>query len=222
MLVDLSHPLDADIPMFPGFPAPEIASFISREESRAFYSPGTEFLIQRYTMIGNSGTYLDAPYHRYADGADLAALELGRLCDIPGVVVDVRSSVRSGMLEIGIEAVPEHVSGCAVLFQTGWDVHWLTPQYLAANPFLNNEAAAALVQCGAVLVGIDSWNVDDVADMARPAHSLLLRAEIPVVENLCNLDRLNGRAFRFHAPVLPLRHGAAIPVRAYAVLEPDM
>ena len=206
--------------MFPGFPAPEITSFISREESRSFYSPGTEFLIQRITVIGNSGTYLDAPYHRYANGTELAALDLSRLCDIPGVVVDVRSSVQSGNLEIGSESVPEDVSGCAVLFQTGWDAHWSAPEYLAANPFLTGEAADLLVRRGAVIAGIDSWNVDDVADKARPVHSILLRAGIPVVENMCRLDRLQGRAFRFHAPVLPLRHGAAIPVRAYAVVEP--
>lgn len=219
MLVDLTHELDPDIPMFPGFPPPEVADFVSRADSRASYDPGTEFLIQRYTLIGNTGTYLDTPFHRYADGADLATLDLARLCDLPGVVVDVAQQCFTGNLAIGAGAVPSEVQGCAVLFRTGWDSKWKSPEYLQENPYLTGEAAERLLNGGAVLVGIDSWNVDDVRDMSRPVHSLLLRAGIPVVENLCRLDSLPERGFRFNAPVIPLKRGTAVPVRAFAVLS---
>ena len=214
VIVDLSHVLDPDIPMFPDFPPPEISTFVSREASRNVYDPGTEFLIQRVTMIGNTGTYLDAPFHRYADGADLASLDLARLCHVPGVMVDV-----SGSMTIDAPSVPEEVEGCAVLFQTGWDSRWGSSSYLEENPHFTAPAAEALRDRGAVLVGIDSWNVDDVTDMSRPVHSILLAAGIPVVENLTGLNRLPARGFRFNAPVLPLRGGTAVSVRAFAVVE---
>ena len=219
MLVDLSHQLDADIPMFPGFPPPEVSDFVSREESRGSYAPGTEFLIQRYTLIGNTGTYLDAPYHRYPNGADLAGLDLERLCDLPGVTVDVEVECSNGELAIGADAVPADIHGCAVLFRTGWDSKWNSAEYLQANPYLTGEAAERLLKLGVVLVGIDSWNVDDVRDMSRPVHSKLLKAGIPVVENLCRLDRLPARDFRFNAAVIPLKRGTAMTVRAFAVLS---
>lgn len=214
MLIDLSHPLDAGIPMFPGFPPPEVAAHVSREESRQVYEPGTEFLIQRVSFIGNTGTYLDAPYHRYQDGADLAELQIERLCDLPGVRVDVAAR---DDLTIRAEDVPDDIAGCAVLFRTGWDSRWGDESYLQANPHLSAEAGQLLVERGAVLVGIDSWNVDDVSDMSRPVHSTLLAAGVPVVENLTSLDRLPERGFRFFAPVLPFREGAAVSVRAFAL-----
>lgn len=218
MLVDLSHALDSSIPMFPGFPPPQIEDFISREQSRTVYEPGTEFLIQRYTMIGNTGTYLDAPYHRYADGSDLASLHLDRLCDLPAVRVDVTAQVASGDMGIRAESLPEDVAGCAVLFRTGWDRLWGNEAYLQDNPYLTEEAAKVLRERGVVIVGIDSWNVDDVTDMRRPAHSILLGANVPVVENLTGLDRLPERGARFYAPVLPLRTGTAMAVRAFAIV----
>lgn len=219
MLVDLTHQLDSDIPMFPGFPAPGVSDFISRDASRASYAPGTEFLIQRYSLIGNTGTYLDAPYHRYPDGADLAGLNLERLCDLPGVSVDVEPRCSAGELAIDANDVPDDVQGCAVLFRTGWDRKWKSADYLQSNPYLTGEAAERLLQRGAAVVGIDSWNVDDVRDMSRPVHSVLLRAGIPVIENLCRLERLPERGFRFFAPVIPMKHGTAVPVRAFAVLD---
>ena len=221
MLIDLSHTLEADIPMFPGFPPPELTSFISREESRQFYAEGVEFLIQRLTVIGNTGTYLDAPFHRYPGGKDLAELDLARLCDLPGILIDVTEGCLAGQLEIPGEVIPEAVSGCAVLFRTGWDEHWKTPAYLSANPYLTASIAERLVTGGASVVGIDSWNADDVRDPRRPVHSILLGAGIPMIENLCCLDRLTSRGFRFHAPVLPVRMGTATPVRAYAVTNAD-
>lgn len=218
MIVDLSHTLDSDIPMFPGFPALEISDFVSREQSRETYAPETEFLIQRVTMIGNTGTYMDAPYHRYADGRDLANLDLDRLCNLPGMVVDVSARVDEGDMTIVAADVPVDIQGYAVLFRTGWDRHWKSDRYLADNPHLSGEAAEALRCRGAIMVGIDSWNVDDVSDMRRPAHSILLEANIPVIENLTALDRLPQSGFSFFAPPMPLDGGTAIPVRAFAIV----
>lgn len=211
MIIDLSHPIDSGIPMFPGLAPPEITPVLSREESRSVYQDGVEFLIQQFNYAGNSGTYLDAPFHRYADGADLSAIPLERLCHLPGVVVT------AGTDPIGPELVPDGIAGCAVLFRTGRDALWGTPAYLEKNTGLTAAAAELLRDRGAVLVGIDTWNVDDVQDRRRPVHSVLLAAGIPVVENLCNLDRLPERGFRFYAPVLPFVAGGANPVRAFAI-----
>lgn len=213
MIIDLSHPIDPDIPMFPGLEPPEIQPILSREASRDVYQDGVSFLIQHFGFAGNSGTYLDAPFHRYEDGLDLASLPLERLCDLPGIVIG------AGTDPIDTDLVPDDVAGCAVLFRTGRDGLWGTPEYLASNTGLTAEAAALLRDRGAVLVGIDTWNVDDVEDRTRPVHSILLAAGIPVVENLCNLDKLPSTGFRFHAPVLPFREGSANPVRAYAIVS---
>lgn len=218
-IVDCTHRLDEDIPMFPGLPAPEIAIFRSREETAAHYSAGTSFVIHRYVFVGNSGTYLDSPYHRYESAPDLATLPLERLADVPGCAIDVRWLVARGGLTIGPERfIGLDLAGRAVLICTGWDRYWGTTRYLAANPHLSAAAAELLVAARVALVGIDSWNVDDVADLTRPVHSRLLAAGIPIVENLRNLSQLLGRSFRFHAAPLPIRGGSAVPVRAYAVI----
>lgn len=219
-VIDLSHTLDADIPMFPGLPAPEIAEHLSREASRSHYSGGTEFVIHRYTVIGNSGTYLDGPHHRYADGPDLAALSLECTVDLPGVLLDRSTEVATGQLAIDVDDLEGlDLTGCALLVRTSWDAHWGAYRYLESHPHLTAAAADALVAAGVVLVGIDSWNVDDTADGERPVHSKLLRADIPVIENLCGLGQLPLDGFRFFAAPLPICGGSAVPVRAYALLD---
>lgn len=220
-LIDLTHVLDEEIPMFPGLPGLDIQEHLSREASRQVYSGGAEFLIQRYGVTGNSGTYLDAPFHRYSDGDDLASLDLERLCNLPGLVFDVSERCSAGVLGADRDLLTCDVSGRAVLIHTGWDRKWRQDDYLVSNPYLTGGLADDLVAGGAVLVGIDSWNVDDILDMSRPAHSILLRAGIPVVENLRGLERLPASGFRFHAAVLPIRSGSAVPVRAYAVVDSE-
>jgi len=217
--VDLTHPLSPGTPMFPGLPAPAIEEFLSRETAAQRYAPGVSFVIHRYQLIGNSGTYLDVPYHRYEHGADLATFPLERTADLPGVMVDVAAEIAAGRLAIGAEPFAGiELDGCAVLVRTGWDGLWQTSAYLAMNPHLTGEAADALIAARVLLVGIDSWNVDDVADLARPVHSRLLAHGIPIVENLRGLDQLPSRGFRFHAAPLPIVGGSAIPVRAYALV----
>ena len=219
-VVDLSHALDAYIPMFPGLPAPEITELLSREDSRSHYAGGATFVIHRYGFVGNSGTYLDAPFHRHAEGADLVALPLEATADLPGVVIDVRAAVERGERVFGVELLAGlELAGRAVLLCTGWDRRWGGSDYLAPNPFLTAEAARLLVERGAKLVAIDSWNIDDTGDGARPVHTILLRAGIPIVENLRGLDQLEGHSFRFTAVPLPIHGGSAVPVRAHAVLE---
>jgi kynurenine formamidase len=214
MLIELSHPIERDMITYPGLPGPEITDHLSREASRARYAPGTEFQIGRISMVANTGTYLDTPFHRFGEGADLSQIPLEKLADLKGILIDAREAGRA----IGPDMFDE-VRGCAVLFWTGWDRHWRTEQYAKGAPFLTAEAAVRLVAEEAALVGIDSINIDDLADGARPAHTALLAAAIPIVEHLRGLDRLSGRSFRFHAAPPLVRGMGTFPVRAYAVAD---
>lgn len=218
-LVDLTQPMDGAIPMFPGLPGLTIDTVLSREASRENYAEGVEFLIQRYAITGNSGTYMDSPFHRYPDGVDLSLLPLATTAALPGVRIDARDAMTSGRRTIDASFLHDiDVEGCAVLFWTGWDQRWPNPDYLEPNPFVSGELAERLIEDGAALVGIDTWNLDDTEDASRPAHSILLRSGVPIVENLCGLNGLVPNGFQFHAAPLPIRQGSAIPVRAYAVL----
>jgi arylformamidase len=217
-IIDLSQPIDAAIPMFPGLPAPTLSTLVSREDSRDTYAPGVEFLIQRYGLTGNCGTYMDSPYHRYADGLDLFSIPLPETVAVPGVRIDARDAITSGRRTIDESFLNDsEIRGRAVLFWTGWDKRWPDADYLDPGPFVSGDLATRLVEEGASVVGIDTWNVDDIDDNRRPAHSILLRSGVPIVENLRGLGRLNADGFYFHAAPLPIRQGTAAPVRAYAV-----
>jgi len=212
-LLDLSHTIVDGMITYPGFPGPIICDYLSRAASRGRYGPGVEFQIGKIEMVANTGTYIDSPFHRYADGKDLAALPLESLADLDAVLVDAGGE--SGGIEA--EAFDRHdVRGKAVLVRTGWDAHWGTPGYLSGNPFLTADAAACLVERGARLVGIDSVNIDNLEDLTRPVHSTLLGAEIPIVEHLCNLAPLPGRGFRFSAVPARVAGLGTWPVRAFA------
>ncbi|MFN2386415.1 MAG: cyclase family protein [Thermoanaerobaculia bacterium] len=216
-LVDVSHPIAAGMITYPGLPGPKVTDYLSREESKSRYGPGTSFQIGRIEMITNTGTYLDAPFHRLEEGADIAGLPLERLADLPGIVVEARE--RAGRA-LGPEIFGEgELSGRAVLVRTGWSRHWATEAYGEGHPYLDRGASQLLVDRGAALVGIDTLNIDDTRDGARPAHTLLLSAGIPIVEHLCNLEALPGSGFRFHCAPAPFRGAGSFPVRAYAVLE---
>lgn len=216
-LVDLSHVVRDGLVTYPGLPAPIIGDHLSREASRATYAPGTEFQIGRIEMVANTGTYVDAPSHRYVDGADLASLSLERVADLPGVVVDVRGSAGRA---IGAQAfLPYALRGRAVLVLTGWSRHFGTTAYAAGHPFLTEAAAGHLVASGATLVGIDSLNIDDTTDGRRPVHSTLLAAGIPVCEHLTRLDVLPTTHFRFSAVPVAVEGMGTFPVRAWALLD---
>jgi len=215
--LDLSHTIEHGMTTYPGLPGPVICDFLSREASRGRYAPGVEFHIGKIEMVANTGTYIDSPFHRYADGVDLSGLPLESLAGLEAVVVDGAAAGRSGA--VGREAFHgRDLAGKAVLVRTGWDAHWGTPAYLEGNPFLTGEAAEYLVAQGATLVGIDAVNIDDLRDLARPVHSILLGAEIPIVEHLCRLGPLPGAGFRFTAVPPKVAGFGTWPVRAFATL----
>ncbi len=216
MIVDLSHPLVPGMPSYPGLPEPRFETVFTHAESaaRGAYAAGTTFQIAQYRLCGNTGTYVDAPFHRHSDGPDLRALPLERLADLPGVVV---TALREGPVEAGAFAGRE-LAGKAVLVRTDWADRWGTPDYFRSGPFLTGEACEVLVAAGAALVGIDCANIDNMGDPERPAHTILLRAGVPIVEHLRGLDDLPPAGFRFHAVPPAIAGGTSFPVRAYAIL----
>ena len=217
-LVDLSHTVEHGLVTYRGLPAPVICDYLSREDSRKHYAAGTEFHIGKIEMVANTGTYLDSPFHRYEGGRDLSQLALASLADLDGVVVN---AVGAAGRAVGRDAFGDtDVKGKAVLVHTGWDVHWRTDQYFEGHPFLTEGAARFLADEGAALVGIDSYNIDDTADGRRPAHTILLGADIPVVEHMCDLGRLPRDGFKFFAVPVKVKGFGTFPVRAFAVIEP--
>jgi kynurenine formamidase len=216
-LVDLSHPIHHGLVTYPGLPAPEITDHLSREASVGKYAPGVTFQIGRISLVANTGTYLDSPWHRYAEGKDLSGLPLDALVDLEGVLLRATGTGRRA-IDV-LELAPLEVRGKAVLLHTGWDVHFETPRYAKEAPFLTDAGAAWLVEKGAAVVGIDSINIDDMGDAGRPAHSRLLAAGIPIVEHLRGLEQLPATGFRFSAAPPRIQGLGTFPVRAYAIIE---
>jgi arylformamidase len=215
-LVELNHVIRAGMITYPGLPGPSIAPHLTREASREYYAAGTEFAIDELTLIGSTGTYLDAPYHRYADGADLSSVPLAQVADLPATVVRVAGTEQRA-IDVGAVAGLD-VRGAAVLLHTGDDVRFGSPGYAEGPHFLTRAGAAWLAANGAALVGIDAINIDDTDDGTRPAHTLLLAAGIPVVEHLTGLGQLPPTGARFTAVPLRIEGFGTIPVRAFARL----
>ena len=218
--VELSHPIEDGMITYPGLPAPAVSEHLSRAASEGRYAPGTTFSIGRVDMVANTGTYVDAPFHRFAQGTDVAGLALAALADLPGVLIDARG--RSKGRALGPDLLDGiAIEGRAVLLWTGWDAHWRTPEYGSGHPFVTRAAAARLAKENAALVGIDSLNIDDTADLSRPAHTILLESGIPIVEHLTGLEGVLGRAFRFFAVPPPFSGMGSFPVRAFAILSEE-
>lgn len=215
-IVDLSHEIVDGMTTHPGIPAPVISTFLTHEASTARYAPGTTFEIGRIDLVANTGTYIDTPAHRFPGGPDLADLALERVVDLEGVLVDRRGATERAIGPDAFDGVD--VRGRAVLVATGWDEHWGTPTYLSDNPFLTAAAADWLVEAGAALIGIDSLNVDSLTDPARPAHTAILGAGIPLVEHLTGLGALPPTGWRFFAVPPQIRGMATFPVRAFAIV----
>jgi kynurenine formamidase len=216
-LVDLSHVIEDGMVTFKGLPGPHICDFWTREASAANYDDGSSFQIGRIDMVANTGTYLDAPFHRFADGRDLSELELESLADLPGLVV--RRPFEQGLATVAADLAGLDVRGKAVLVHTGWDRHWRTEAYYQGDPFLTGDAAEWLVANGAALIGIDCHNIDDTGTRARPVHTVLLRAGIPICEHMTGLERLPDGGFRFSAVPPKVKGMGTFAVRAYAVLD---
>jgi arylformamidase len=215
-LIDLSHTIEHGMITYKGLPAPLICDFLSREQSKPHYAPGTEFQIGKIEMVANTGTYLDSPFHRYEDGRDLSRLELISLADLEGLVIRARSIAGRGIDAGAFRQLD--LRGKAVLVETGWDAHWKTDQYFEGHPFLTKDAAQLLADEGAVLVGIDSYNIDDTADLSRPVHSILLGAGIPIAEHMCSLSTLPMDGFKFFAVPVKVNGMGTFPVRAFAIV----
>jgi len=216
-LIDLSHTVEDGLVTYRGLPAPIVCDFLSREASREHYDEGTSFHIGRIDMVANTGTYVDSPFHRFADGRDLSELELESLANLPGLCVHPAAALRARA--IGPECFEGlDVADKAVLVHTGWARHWNSDAYFEGHPFMTREAAEWLRDGGAALVGIDSLNIDDIEDGQRPVHTTLLGADIPIAEHLCGLEQLPADGFRFHAAPVKVRGMGTFPVRAYAVV----
>ena len=216
-IVDLSHVIEHGMTTYPGLPGPQICDFWTREASAAKYDDGSTFQIGRIDMVANTGTYLDCPFHRFADGKDLAEMPLESVAELPGVVVRQPWDRDIAVDVPAFEALD--VRGKAVLVHTGWDRHWRTQRYGKEHSFLSAAAADWLAEHGAALVGIDSNNIDDTRERRRPVHTRLLGAEIPICEHMTGLGQLPDQGFRFTAAPPKVCGMGTFPVRAYAVLD---
>ena len=216
--IDLSHTIEHGLITYRGLPTPIICDFLSREQSRQHYAPGTQFQIGKIEMVANTGTYVDSPFHRYEDGKDLSELELTSLANLEGKVLRAKRQEQRAIDASAFEEID--LKGKAVLIHTGWDAHWRADKYFdGTHPFLTKEAAQFLADKGAALVGIDSYNIDDTADLTRPAHTILLRAGIPIVEHMCHLGELPIKGFKFFAVPVKVKGMGTFPVRAFAIID---
>lgn len=215
-LIDVSHTVAHGLVTYKGLPAPVICDYLSREASREHYAAGTEFHIGKIEMVANTGTYVDAPFHRYADGKDLSELPLRSLANLDCVVVRVPGGYGRSLHPDLLQG--KNLQGKAVLFDTGWSQHWNSERYFEGHPFLSAETAVHLQQSGVVLVGIDSYNIDDTEDGRRPVHSTLLRHDIPIVEHLAPLHALPDANFRFFAVPVKVQAFGTFPVRAFGLV----
>lgn len=216
-LIDVSHTIEHGMITYKGFPAPVICDWLSREASRAMYSPGTEFQIGKIEMIANTGTYVDSPFHRYASGKDLSELPLESLANLDCIVVRVDPKAARAIDRIHLD--PRDVRGRAVLFHTGWDRHWRSDAYFEGHPHLTERAAEWLRKAGAALVGIDSYNIDSVDGGERPVHSVLLGNDIPICEHMRGLGALPATGSRFFAVPVKVKAFGTFPVRAFAIVD---
>jgi kynurenine formamidase len=216
-LLELSHSIEDGMVTYKGLPAPVICDHLSRMQSRQVYAAGTEFQIGKITLVANTGTYIDSPFHRFADGVDIAGLALESITELEGVVIRASNQPSRAISREAFDGA--EVAGKAILIHTGWAAHWRTDRYFEGHPFLTRDAAEYLQQAGAALVGIDSFNIDDIDDLHRPVHTILLGAGIPIVEHMCGLEQLPARGFRFSAVPPKIKGMGTFPVRAYATVN---
>ena len=214
-LVDCSHEVVDGMTTYPGLPGPTITTHLSREDTAQRMAPGISFQIGRIDMVANTGTYIDSPWHFHADGPDLAGLALTRIADLPAVVVHLEG--HEGGIDVGALPAGEY-EGHAVLFHTGWDRNWRTDRYGESAPYLTSAVVESLLGARVALVGIDSVNIDSIADVSRPAHHGLLGDGIPIVEHLTHLDQLPERGARFFAVPPKVSGFGTFPVRAFAMI----
>ena len=215
-LVELNHALEDGMRAYPGLPRPKIGVFLDHKASRPLYDGKAEFCLGKVEMVCNLGTYLDSPFHRHQDKADLSQVPLENVAGIPGIALNAAASSNRS---VTIDCDPAELTGKAVLIRTDWDQLWGTDSYWETGPYLSKKSVDLLIRSKARIVGVDFWNVDNITDPARPAHTLLLASDILIVENLCNLSALPRSGFRFYAVPLRIVKGASFPVRAFAEIN---
>ena len=215
-LIDLSHTVEDGLVTYKGLPAPVICDYLSREASKEIYAKGTTFQIGKIEMCSNTGTYLDSPFHRYENGKDLSELDLESVASLEAIKIVVPQTITAINKEYFGKI---NVSGMAVLIQTNWSRHWNTEQYYEGHPYLTEDAAQYLKDNGALLVGIDSYNIDDVSGKERPVHSVLLGSEILIVEHMHNLKSVPSGDFKFYAVPVKVKGFGTFPVRAFAEIK---
>ena len=216
-MIDLSQTVEHGMITYKGLPAPVICDYLSREASRQSYADGTEFNIGKIELVANTGTYVDSPFHRYADGHDLSMLRLEQLADLETVIVRALNITGRAIDYDSFKGLD--VKGKAVLVHTGWAQHWRTDQYFEGHRYLTADAAKFLADAGAALVGIDSYNIDEVGYNSRPVHSTLLGADIPICEHMRGLEELPDRGVRFFAVPVKIAGFGTFPVRAFAITQ---
>jgi len=214
--IELNHVLEDGMTAYPGLPRPKIGAFLDHQASRSHYGDKAEFYLGKLEMVCNLGTYLDSPFHRYPDRADLSEIPLDKVAGVPGIVLDAMPSADRSII---LDCDPSELHGRAVLIRTGWDQRWGTDRYWQPGPFLAGESIDLLIRAKATLVGVDFWNVDNTEDPSRPAHTRLLAEGILIVEHMCNLSPLPRTGFRFSAVPLRIVRGASFPIRAFAEIE---
>ncbi len=215
IFVDLSHTVEHGMITYKGLPGPVISDYWTRKDSKVHYKQGTSFHIGKIEMVANTGTYIDSPFHRYADGKDLSEIDLASVAHLDGNVFHADPTKRAIDRNLFGKT---NVKAKAVLIHIGWDKYWGTEKYFKGHPYLTRDASEYLRDCGVSLVGIDSLNIDDTSDGQRPAHSILLRADIPIVEHLCNLSKLPDEGFAFYAVPVKVKGFGTFPVRAFALV----
>jgi kynurenine formamidase len=213
---ELSHIVEDGMITYSGLPGPIISDHLTREGSRQHYADGTTFQIGKIEMVANTGTYIDAPFHRYKDGKDLSQLDMASVADLDGVIFHADPATRAISPDL---FKGKDLKGKAVLIHTSWDRHWGNELYFKDHPYLTRESAEYLQSRGSALVGIESLNIDDNTDGTRPAHTILLGGGIPIVEHLCNLEALPDSGFKFFAVPAPVKGMGSFPVRAFALIE---
>jgi kynurenine formamidase len=212
--VDLSHEITDGMETYPGLPTPVIGDHLTREAAIEVYGEGNTFHIGLVTMCTNTGTYLDVPFHRYPDGHDLTGLALERVAAVPAVCLDRRGETTIELTADDLDGL----SGHAVLVRTDHARHWGTSAYAEGHPHLSAASAERLVAAGVACAGIDSLNIDGTGEKARPVHTTLLAAEIPIVEHLTGLDQLPADGFTFTAVPPKVEGAGTFTVRAYATV----
>lgn len=214
--IELNHILDNGMPTYPGFPAPRFGASLDHAASRDRYEGKAEFYLGVVEMPTNTGTYMDSPFHRHRDGADLSAIPLDSIAGVPGLVIEADTSANGAIPVELLERARADLRGRAVLIRTGWDAKWGTDDYWQPGPYVDAAGADLLADAVPAVVGVDFWNIDDTTDSARPAHTRLLASNIPIVEHLANLSALPSSGFRFYAVPPRIVRGANFPVRAFA------